>query len=368
MGRAFLIRHRRRVSAQPPQAMAVAIGQVERDLDPLPALGRDGFGFSRKLFADQTIEQGRVFQPAAVIALEEVMQHSATHRLIGLDANKDGTTVRGSHRGFRQHAPDLIGLLFPGRPDRLPDLNLALVIRIDREGHQLLQRHVVLGIELEQGSGHESEFQALLDHLRCDEKRGCDLFNALTLHSRCHEGAELIERMQGGALHVVSERVVFSEDRGAGIPHNAGNGRRLGQAFLLHQEWQGLEAPTASGDFELTGLGTNIRWNGPEAQALQQPVEAMSSACSSTEMPTLMRRTLDWLSTSLSKGISREGDRVTYRADFAIRSSPRRTPEATLQISLPVTPFTALLYLSTCPPRWTSRSSCPGTGKSLQQQ
>ena len=77
MGRAFVIRHRRRVSAQPPQTVAVAIGQVERNLDPFPTFGRDGFGFGLKFLADQTIEQGRVFQPAAVIALEEVMQHGA---------------------------------------------------------------------------------------------------------------------------------------------------------------------------------------------------------------------------------------------------------------------------------------------------
>jgi hypothetical protein len=32
-----------------------------------------------------------------------------------------------------------------------------------------------------------------------------------------------------------------------------------------------LETPTTSGDFELTGLGTIIRQNGPNAQALQQP-------------------------------------------------------------------------------------------------
>jgi hypothetical protein len=85
------------------------------------------------------------------------------------------------------------------------------------------------------------------------------------------EGAELIEWMQGSALHVLSERVVFGEDGGLGIPHDAGNGHRLGQAFLLHQERQGLEASAASGDFELAGLGPIIRQNGSDAQALQQP-------------------------------------------------------------------------------------------------
>ncbi|EIE51638.1 hypothetical protein AL036_04015 [Salipiger aestuarii] len=39
---------------------------------------------------------------------------------------------------------------------------------------------------------------------------------------------------------------------------------------------------------------------------------AMCSASSSIETPTLMRRTLDWLSTSLSKGMSREALRVIF--------------------------------------------------------
>ena len=199
------------------------------------------------------------------------MQHGATSRLVRLDADKDGTSVRSPYRGFRQHPSNLIGLLVPGRPDRIPDLNLTLMVGVDREGHELFQRHLILGVELEKGGGHGGEFQALLDHLRRDEECGRDLFIALTLLPKRHEGAELIERMQGSPLHVLSERAVFGEDGGIGIPNNAGNGRGLGQAFLLHQERQGLEASAASGDFELAGLGPIIRQNRPDAQALQEP-------------------------------------------------------------------------------------------------
>jgi len=39
---------------------------------------------------------------------------------------------------------------------------------------------------------------------------------------------------------------------------------------------------------------------------------AMSSASSSIETPAFTRRTLDWLSTSLLKGMSREDDRVIF--------------------------------------------------------
>ena len=145
------------------------------------------------------------------------------------------------------------------------------MIRIDGEGHQLLRRQLVLGVELERGRGHGGEFQALFHHLRRDEEGRCDLFIALTLLPQSNEGAELVERMQGCTLHVLSERVVFGEDRGRGIPYDAGDLRRLGQTLLLHQERECLEAPAASGDFELAGLGTIIRQNGPDAQALQQP-------------------------------------------------------------------------------------------------
>ncbi|MGZ9051302.1 MAG: hypothetical protein ACXW3N_03680 [Rhodoplanes sp.] len=39
---------------------------------------------------------------------------------------------------------------------------------------------------------------------------------------------------------------------------------------------------------------------------------AMSSASSSIETPALIRRTLDWLSTSLLNGMSRDEDRTIF--------------------------------------------------------
>ena len=42
----------------------------------------------------------------------------------------------------------------------------------------------------------------------------------------------------------------------------------------------------------------------------------MSSASSSIETPALTWRTLDWLSNSLSNGMSREDDRVIFWTDF----------------------------------------------------
>ena len=49
---------------------------------------------------------------------------------------------------------------------------------------------------------------------------------------------------------------------------------------------------------------------------------AMSSASSSMATPALMRRTLAWESTSLSKGMSREDDRVILGWAWATVQSP----------------------------------------------
>ena len=94
----------------------------------------------------------------------------------------------------------------------------------------------------------------------------------------------------------------------AALAHDAGNRLRLRQALLLDQQFQRPVAPAAGRDLEhagLVALGIDDR---PDVQALQQRRWAMSSASSSIETPALTRRTLDWLSTSLLKGMSREGD------------------------------------------------------------
>ena len=112
----FVIRHRCRITRQRPQPVAVAVGQVECDLDPLPALNRNrlSLGLGLEFVRHQPIEQGRVFESTAVIALEQVMQHRAARRFVGLNTHKDCTPVGRPDRGLGQHAPDLEWLLVPG--------------------------------------------------------------------------------------------------------------------------------------------------------------------------------------------------------------------------------------------------------------
>ncbi len=125
MGRAFLVGHRRGITDETPQTVAVAIGQVGRDLDPLPAFGSERFGFSLKLLGHQPIEKGRVLEPTTIIALEEIAQHNTARGLIGIDTDEDRATIRGPDRGLGQHAADGVGLFVPGVLHRVPDLHLT---------------------------------------------------------------------------------------------------------------------------------------------------------------------------------------------------------------------------------------------------
>ena len=148
----------------------------------------------------------------AVIALEEIAHRDTASRLIGIDTDKDRATIRRPDRGLGQNAPDGVGLLVPGVLHRIPDLFLTREIRVHREGHELFQRHAILGIDLEQGRGHRGEFQPLLHDLRCHEEGCRDRLLTLALLLQCNKGAELIEWMQGDALHVLSQGVVLGQN------------------------------------------------------------------------------------------------------------------------------------------------------------
>ncbi len=89
----FLVSHRRRITGHTPQAMAVAIGQVGRDLDLLPVLGDKGFGFRLKLLGHQLDQKGRVREPGTVITAEEIAQDDTARRLIDIDIHEDRATV-----------------------------------------------------------------------------------------------------------------------------------------------------------------------------------------------------------------------------------------------------------------------------------
>src|SRR3546814_2535184 len=69
---------RRLIAAQLPQSVGVAVGEVGRDIDPLPAFGADRLGLFAELLGHQHVEKADILQPAAVIALEQIAQDHAT--------------------------------------------------------------------------------------------------------------------------------------------------------------------------------------------------------------------------------------------------------------------------------------------------
>ncbi|GAB5373814.1 MAG: hypothetical protein AcusKO_02760 [Acuticoccus sp.] len=79
---------------------------------------------------------------------------------------------------------------------RLPDLDLALVTRIDCEGHQLVKHHFLVRVRREQRRRDRRKLQALLHDIWRDEEGRGDLLDRLSLFAQCLEGTELIQRME----------------------------------------------------------------------------------------------------------------------------------------------------------------------------
>ncbi len=138
--RFLLGRERHDVAAKLAQPEMVAVGEVGRDLDPLPALGRHRLRLALELLDRELVEQTGILQPASVVALEQVAHHGAASLFIGVDADEQRALVSRTHRAFGQHAPDDIGFLRVRLAQPVVRLLLPLVVAVDRERHQLVER------------------------------------------------------------------------------------------------------------------------------------------------------------------------------------------------------------------------------------
>src|SRR5258708_14631653 len=83
---------------------------------------------------------------------------------------------------------------------------------------------------------------------------------------------------------------------------------------------------------------------------------AILSANCFIDTPALTRRTLDWLKTSLLKGMSREGLSLIFWTALAISDAPRRAAERLSLDLQPVTDIPALLSLSSALRRQTAET------------
>ena len=178
------------------QAGGVAMGEVWSDLDPLPAFGLDRLGLGRELLGDKLLQQRHILEPALVIPGEQVAQHDAAGVLVGGEPDEAGALVGGPHRVLGQQLADVIGFLVIAAPHGLPGLLLPGMVVGNREGHQLLQRHLVIGIDFQQPGRNAGELQPLLDDPRRHEEAGGDLFLAEALLLERPEGAELVQRVE----------------------------------------------------------------------------------------------------------------------------------------------------------------------------
>ena len=253
--------------AKLPQAIGVAVGEVGRDLDPLPALGADRLGRVWSFSATSRSSSADVLQPAAVVALEEVAHDRAAGVLIGVDADELGALVGGADRAFGQHAPDGVGFLGVGLAKPLEYLLLALVVAVDGERHELVERHAVLGIDVEQLRRDGGEPQTLLHHGGGDEEAAAISSSDWPFSRRAWKARNWSSGCSGA-------RWTFSasESSSAMPPSRTtqGTGRGLGQALLLDQQFERPVAAAAGRDLEHAGLLAFGVEDRPDGEALQQ--------------------------------------------------------------------------------------------------
>ena len=141
------------------------------------------------------------------------------------------------------------------------------MVGIDREGHELIERYLLVGIGFQQRFRDRGELEALLDDADRDEEGGRDLFLGLTFLAHRLEGAELIERMERRPLDVLRKAVLLGEAFGA---DDAGHGRGAVEATLLHQEFERPVTAPAGGHLEHAGLLAGFVKYRPDREARQQ--------------------------------------------------------------------------------------------------
>jgi hypothetical protein len=154
-----------------------------------------------------------------------------------------------------------------GTLSRLPHLLLALVVRVDRERHELVERHAVFGIDVEQLRRDGGQLEPLLHHLNADEEGGSDLLLAPALLAQIAEGAELVERVERRSLNVLGERILLGETFG---PHDTRNQRGAAKPLPLDQELERAIPPAPGWNFEHASLRAVVIEHRSDGEALKQ--------------------------------------------------------------------------------------------------
>lgn len=110
------------------------------------------------------------------------------------------------------------------------------MISRDGERHQLLERHAVVGIHVEEFWGNRRKPEPLLHDTDGYEEDGRDFLLGFPLLPQGLECSKLVERMKRDTMHVFGKRVLFRRNLTAGISDDAGDRRGLRETLLLDQE------------------------------------------------------------------------------------------------------------------------------------
>ena len=122
------------------------------------------------------------------------------------------------------------------------------------KSHELLQRHAILGIDVEEFLRNRRESPPLFHDGGCRPQARRDGFVAQALRVQVLDRAEFVERMQIEAERVLGERVLLGRNRIVGTLHVARHGCRLRQSLLFHQQFEGAIAPATGRNFVHAGL------------------------------------------------------------------------------------------------------------------
>jgi len=234
--------------------VVMAVRKACSDLDPLPAFGGDRLGFRPQPLRHETLEQSDILEPAAAVLFEEIAQDVAAGRLVSRETDKPRALVGGPNRALGQKAPDVICFVVARFVDIFPHLFLSGMIGSDGEGHQLLERHAVVGIDVEQLRGDGREPEPLFHHIDREEEDSCDVFLRTTLFAQRLECTKLVEGMKRDSMHVFCKGIFFCGNPATDFANNAGDRRSLRKALLLHQEFEGAITAAPGGHLEHAGF------------------------------------------------------------------------------------------------------------------
>ena len=131
-------------------------------------------------------------QPAAIIMLEQVAHNDAASLLVSVEPNELCSFIGSAKRALSELPADVIRLLVVRALDRVPHLLLASMMIRHGEGGELLQRHAVFGVDLQELFGDGGETKALFHDRRRYEEPRSDFLLAETFFPQGVEGAELI--------------------------------------------------------------------------------------------------------------------------------------------------------------------------------